>query len=151
MTSACSLNVQQELAFDIVSEHIAFPIEIEDRDQIPKLIVIPELAKISQLEFSDALLAHVSEIDFQKSLIILFIRGQLPESGTVKEIVRDKYAIIIRTTEFDPGPGSYVLPGFTPPYQIIKVTKTGAWNGNFNFILERENGEIVSRVTEYVP
>ena len=37
------------------------------------------------------------------------------------------------------------------PYQIIKVVKTGVWNENFDFILERENSEIVSKVTEFVP
>jgi len=151
ITSACSSKARQELPYDVVNESIAFPTEIEDKDQIPGLIVIPELVQVRQLEFSDALLVHVSEIDFNQSLVILILRGQLPQSGTVEKIVRDKNEIVIRTTEIVPGPGSYALSGFTPPYQIIKVVKTGVWNGYFDFILERENSEIAGKVTEFVP
>lgn len=151
ITSACSLKARQELPYEIVNDGIAFPTEVDDRDKILQLIVISELTQISQLEFSEALLSQVSEIDFQKSLIILFPRGQLPESGTVEKIVRNNNEIVIRTTDIVPGPGSYALSGFTPPYQIIKVVKTGVWNEYFDFILERENSEIVSKVTEYVP
>ena len=114
ITSACSLKARQELPYEIVNDGIAFPTEVDDRDKILQLIVISELTQISQLEFSEALLSQVSEIDFQQSLIILFPRGQLPESGTVEKIVRDNNEIVIRTTDIVPGPGSYALSGFTP-------------------------------------
>ncbi len=151
LTSACSSKAQQELPFDIVNESVAFPTKVKEQDKIPQLIVISELEQISQLESSEVLLVHLSEIDFQKSLVILILRGQLPDSGIVEKVIKDDHEILIRAKEIVPGPGSYVVSGFTPPYQIISVFKVDEWNGHFDFILERESGAIVNKVTEFVP
>lgn len=149
--SGCAIKKQQELPFDVIEEGIAFSTKEKKVDKIPHLIVISNFAEVTQLEFADAVVVYLDEVDFSQSFVLLVLRGQLADSGTVKEVVRVENEVIVRTREIDPGPGSYTVSGFTFPYQIIKVNKVDVWNEDINFLLDREGTGVVSERTIFVP
>ena len=150
LISGCATRSQQVLPFDLITDGVAFPTVKKDFSKMSPLIVITELADIKQLDFAEAIMPYLSEVDFNQALVLLVLRGQMQDSGIVKVVIRDGNNVIVRTQDIDPGPGNYVVSGLTPPYQTISVNMLGAWGNYFNFLLEREGSGLTSQQIEYV-
>ncbi|MEA3440470.1 MAG: protease complex subunit PrcB family protein [Chloroflexota bacterium] len=147
----CAKEVQQDLPYKVIEDSVAFPTTEKDINQIDDFVVITKFDDITQLELNEQESSYFDEINFNNSFVILVLRGQLPDSGTVESVIKEENDVIIRTKGIDPGPGSFVISGFTPPYQIIMVDKIGVWNGYYNFALDREGTGLVSTKSVFVP
>ena len=141
----------ENIPFTVIAESLAFPTTGNPVDAYPELVLLSKYTEIDQLDFAGSMPISLDHIDFTKSLVILVQRGQLADSGTVEEITSGRNVVTVKTREIDPGPGSYVVSGFSPPYQVLEVEKTDSWNGYIAFVLERKNVGVVNRTTVYIP
>jgi hypothetical protein len=146
------------IPYTIVEEGYALQVP-ENRQMYgsePMLIVLTALqgmALPSDMSLSERLAGELEQIDWHKSFVVLAGRGgQLASSGTVKRILRRGNTVIVETLDVDVGPGNYVVPGWTQPYAVIAVEKTGgAWGRYVEFVLERETQGPVYDAYSYVP
>lgn len=153
--SGCVVAPEQELEFEVIVDGVPFPVEDIDMDTMPVFLVIADSTEGTQpaagLDFPKPARVVLRGLDYDQAFAILILRGQILDSGTVKQVVRDRNKVIIRTHAIDPGPGNYVLPGLTPLYQIISVKKTGLWNERFHVMVEREGMGVIDEGYIYIP
>jgi len=143
------------ISFSVVESGYSLiaPTGLPRQEPDPLLIIIanPEdMVLPAMLKFPESLAERIKQMDFSKSFVILVIRGH-PERGLVKEIVRHQETVIITTYDIEVGPGNYVLPNWTQPYEIIKIDKEGMWGKQIRFVLQRETQGILGEVKHFVP
>ena len=74
----------------------------------------------------------------------------LPDEDMEKVFIKSD-EVVIQLTEYEIGPGNYVVQGYTRPYKAISVKKDGEWERNIRFVLEREGEGIIGETIHYVP
>ena len=94
---------------------------------------------------------YLNHTNFTTNFIILLLRGQISNSGTIKDEVRSGDKVTIMTNAIDLGPGNFALAGFTPPYQVIVVRKDGEWNRDILFILKRNGEKSIEEFRHFIP
>jgi len=149
----CQSN-RRTLSFRVLEEGISLLVETAQSDEIPDLIVIAgveETVPPPGLDYPLEIKELLNNTDFNANFIILLLRGQVANSGTIKEVIREEDRVFIMTNAFDPGPGNYALSGFTPPYQVISVDKETDWGKEILFVLEREGENAVDQFSHFVP
>ena len=92
----------------------------------------------------------LQQVDFNQTLAILILVGQISENGQVKQINRIGTKVQIALESYSVGPGNYVVDGFTENYQLILIEKSGKWHAEIEFVVKAENNTI-GEVTHFVP
>ena len=97
------------------------------------------------------MLDQLNSINFDTSFAVLFMVGQIAEANIITEITREKEQVFIKLVDTSVGPGNYILEGYSTPYQLVAVEKTGNWNQDIEFILEDETGNLLSSTVHHIP
>jgi len=90
-------------------------------------------------------------LNFDNSFAVLFMVGQIAEANIITEITRENEQVFIKLMNYSVGPGNYILPGYSMPYQLVAVEKTGNWNQDIQFILEDDTGNLLDSTTHHIP
>jgi hypothetical protein len=120
----------------------------------PALIVIATLDEVvppDGLQFAPVVQAELERIDFGKALVILYPVGQIPGNATLDGITRQGNQVQIRLKSFSAGPGNYVVEGYSTPYQLIVMDKSGAWNREIEFEIVAPDGTVLAHGKHFVP
>ncbi len=154
--ASCVTEPSRELSFEILEEGIAFSFDgLSYEGQLPPVMVIAHPKEISppaaDLEFVAGIDTQLEEVDYNNQFVILFVRDQRLDDGVIEKVFRKSDEVVIQLTEYEIGPGNYVVQGYTRPYKVISVKKDGEWERNIRFVLEREGEGIIGETIHYVP
>ena len=155
--AACLPQQEQPLPFETISHAEV----INYREDNPKLLVITnteELKLITFLSVADntresELLDKLRQLDYDHIFVILIFYGYVGSGGydiTVQQISRQGDQIFVRATFVSPKSNSLVTLGFTSPYHVVMVPRTGDWNATVRFVLLKEN-KLVAETTHFIP
>ncbi|MCC6957334.1 MAG: hypothetical protein IT316_11120 [Anaerolineales bacterium] len=149
-------SVSHILQFNVLVEKAPFLVVGSYNLSVPDLLIIASPDEIihpaSGIQYPEYMMETFKEVDFNKSFVVLHLVGQIPDNGKITEIVRRGNTVRIKLQSFSVGPGNYMLPDFTLPYQITEIEKNRvSWGNNINFILEVEDGDILTQERHYIP
>lgn len=154
ISAGCSVSVT--LPFNVLAEKAPFLVVSPDNQSVPDLMIISSPDEIVPptpgVQYPEIMMKTLKAVDYNKSLVVLHLVGQIPDNGKITKIVRTGNTIRIKLQSFTVGPGNYMLKDFTLPYQITEIEKNDAsWGNDMNFILEVEDGDILTQEQHYVP
>jgi len=69
----------------------------------------------------------------------------------VNEVIREKRKVTIELNDYSIGPGNYEVPGFTLPYQLIVIEKSGTWGENIHFEIKVNQTDVVAEIDHFIP
>jgi hypothetical protein len=154
ISAGCS--VSQTLPFNVLVDKAPFLVVSPDNQSMPDLMIIASPNEIVPpapgVQYPEIMMETLKEVDFNKSFVVLHLVGQIPDNGKIKKIVRRGNTIRIKLQSFIVGPGNYMFKDFTLPYQITEIEKNEeGWGNDMNFILEVEDGDILTQEQHYIP
>jgi hypothetical protein len=142
------------LSFKVIIEKAPFLVTGPGNKPLPDLIIIASPDEIVPptpvVEYSEAMIESLKSVDFDKSFVVLHLVGQIPDNGTIEEVVRKGNTVYIKLISYSVGPGNYMFENFTLPYQITSIEKEGTWGEMIHFILEVNGGDIVAQDQHYI-
>jgi len=123
----------QTLSYDVLLGHV--PLETEPlSEKAPNLIVITSKDEIVPpargVKYPTTVSELLSALDYNKSVAVLFLVGQIQKDSMINKIVREGDKVTIELDDYSIGPGNYEVQGFTLPYQLITIEKSGTWGNN---------------------
>ena len=157
VASGCTEGDRQiDLAFsEIVRVENNYDVTTRASSRSPSLIIASRAEDVSQftnlVDVSD--LDTLTSTDFSKEFLVLARLGNQSSarfSITVDRISRRGDTISIRAVVGRPNPNMATETLETSPYHLVRVSKIGEWNDNFDFLLEIE-GATVASMTQYIP
>ena len=155
VTAACNKADQQALPFSVLVQASSFREVSPPQQEPPNLFVIASqeeiVPPIAEFRFPNDMLDQLNSINFNTSFAVLFMVGQIAEANIITEITREKEQVFIKLVDTSVGPGNYILEGYSTPYQLVAVEKTGNWNQDIEFILEDETGNLLSSTVHHIP
>lgn len=149
------LTQSQEVPFTVIEEGISLvaPDQASRQPSEPLLLILTSVEDVKRINpwgFPESLAEKISQVDFQKSFVILVLRSHAG-GGLVNRLTRRGNEIEITTTDLVVGPGSYVLEGWTQPYEVIRVDKAAGWGREMCFVLMRETQGAAAETTHFIP
>lgn len=152
---SCSKTQQQNLAFLVLTQSSPFVEISPPKQDAPSLIIIASqdeiVPPISEFVFSDDILEKLKGMNFDNSFAILILVGQIPDDSIINKVTRETDKVVISVKNYTVGPGNYKLKGYSLPYQLISVEKTNKWDQSVEFIIEDENGNLLGKISHYIP
>jgi hypothetical protein len=125
------------------------------KQDAPSLIIIASqdeiVPPISEFVFSDDVLEKLKGMNFDNSFAALILIGQIHEDSKINKITREADKVVISVKNYTVSPGNYKLKGYSLPYQLISVEKTNKWDQSVEFIIEDENGNLLGKISHYIP
>lgn len=103
---------------------------------------------VDQSQFGD-----LTKVDFTEQFLVLARLGNQPTahySITIDRISRSGSTLYIHAIVSKPKPDILAETLETSPYHLVRVDRTGDWNGDFEFALEID-GETVATLSHFVP
>lgn len=144
----------QSLSFTVLEDGVSFAYEDSTVDSLPKLVIIASPDEIASsmpdMEFPISVSEHLQQMDFTQSFGVLLQVNQKNDM-IITQVISKCAEVTIEVSNYDVGPGNYVLRGFTPPYRLISIAKDGKWGEDILFILRMEKGEIIEQTTHFIP
>ncbi len=124
-------------------------------EKAPSVIVVTSKDEIAPpakgVSYPNTVSDFLSGLDFDKSVAVLFLVGQIHKESIIDKIVREGDRVTIELNDYSIGPGNYEMQGFTLPYQVIAIEKSGAWGENIHFVIRIHQADIVAEVDHFVP
>lgn len=154
ISAGCS--VSYTLPFKVLVEKAPFLVVSPENQSMPDLIIIASpdemVPPAPGVQYSEIMTETLKGVDFNKSFVVLHLVGQIPDNGKITKIIRRGNTVRIKLQSYSIGPGNYMLKDFTFPYQITEIEKNEAsWGNDMNFILEVEDGDILTQEQHYIP
>jgi hypothetical protein len=151
--SGCS--IEQSLSFQRISDNFTFRTKGTYSTLEPKLVIIATEDEVTppepDLQFvSIASRNGIAQTDFQRSFVVLMRHGKSPTSARIKSVFRQGDTVFLFCSD-DSIAGNYVSEGYTFPYDVIAVSKEGAWRKTIHFVLKSETNGIQAEISHYVP
>jgi hypothetical protein len=144
----------QKLSFDISLSYVALEAE-RFSEKAPNIIVITSSDEIvppaKGITYPKVAMDLLTSLDYNKSIAVLFIVGQVNNDVIINEVIREKGIVTIDLNNYSIGPGNYIPPGFTLPYQMIVIEKSGNWSDNIHFEIKVNHTDIIAGIDHYVP
>lgn len=155
LMASCSKTQQQNLALSVLLKSSPFVEISPPKQDAPILIIIASqdeiVPPISEFVFSDDVLEKLKGMNFDNSFAVLILVGQIPEDSMINKVIREADQVVISVKNYTVGPGNYKLKGYSLPYQLISVEKTNKWDQRVEFIIEDENGNVLGKISHYIP
>jgi hypothetical protein len=152
--SLVSCSFTQPLSSEVIFNHVSL-IREGFSDSAPSMIVIASLDEIvppaKGVNYPGNLITLLNQIDYEKSFVIFFMVGQVQGEGILDRVTRSGSEVTVWLYEFSVGPGNYEIEGFTMPYQMITVGKTGTWGDTIHFQILTNQNDIVTEIDHYIP
>lgn len=155
LAAACGKAAQHTLPFSVLVGASSFR-EVSPRQQEPPhlfVIASPEeiVPPIAEFSFPEDMFEQLNMLNFDTSFAVLFMVGQIAEANVIAEITRENEQVFIKLGDYSLGPGNYILAGYSMPYQLVAVEKSGNWNQEIEFILEDDTGNRIDSTTHHIP
>lgn len=144
----------QTLSYDVLLSHV--PLETKPpTEKAPNIIVITSVDEIvppaKGVKYPKVAMDLLTNLDYNKSFAILFLVGQVQKDNIVNEVIREKRKVTIELNDYSIGPGNYEVPGFTLPYQLIVIEKSGTWGDNIHFEVKADQNDIIAETDHFIP
>jgi hypothetical protein len=149
------LTQSQDVPFNVIEESISLvaPDQTSHQPSEPLLLILTSIEDVQLMNpwgFPELLAEKISQVDFQKSFVILVLRSHAG-GGLVNRVTRQGNEIVITTTDLLIGPGNFALEGWTQPYEVIQVDKDTGFVGEMYFILQRGTQGVAAETTHTIP
>ncbi len=149
-------NGSTNLAFtDVTHVENNFDLTTRSTTYAPSLAVAArpeELDQFSELVDPSAM-AELEKLDFATEFLILARLGNKPSlhfAITIDRVSRSGNIITVHAIVTEPQPNIAAESSETSPYHLVRVTKTGEWNDDFDFALVVD-GATVATLTHFLP
>jgi hypothetical protein len=144
----------QTLSYDVLLRHVSLETE-PGSEKAPNMIVITSKDEIvppaKGIKYPTTVFDLLSTLDYNKSIAILFLGGQIQKDSKINKIIREGDSVTIELNDYSIGPGNYEVQDFTLPYQLIAIEKTGTWGDSIHFGIRANQTDIVAEVDHFVP
>jgi len=121
----------------------------------PDIIVIGSLDEVAPpavgVKYPKEVMDILSNLDYNRSFAILFLVGQVQNNIIINGVVRKGSKVTIELNDYSIGSGNYIVPGYTLPYQLIVVEKSGTWGEDIHFVFKTDQADILAESDHYIP
>jgi hypothetical protein len=151
---AAGCKSSQTLSYEVLLSYV--PLETEPpSEKAPGIIVIASIDEIvppaKGVKYPQVAMDLLANLDYSKYFAILFIVGQVKNDNIVDEVIRERRSVTIELNDYSIGPGNYEVPGFTLPYQLIVIEKSGTWGEDVHFEIRVDQTDIIREGDHYIP